>query len=948
MRKKLPILTIVLFLSSLQSQAQNFLGLNTGNYAGVTGVMLQPASIVDSRYKFDINLISTGLNYSNNYFLVSRDAVLKFNKNNFSAYQTFKSQYLSVRNLSAGEKVFFNINNRTQVPLSFMLTTGKKSAIALNIQSRSRIQGTGISAELASMAYNGFYFPPLNNTSIDASGFSLNSLNWVEIGFTYGRVLYSSDKHFVKAAFTGKYLAGIASLNMNSADFRLSVNDDSSININSSNVTYNHNKNADFDMVFDKSFRPDASSFGFDAGLVYEYRGKFDKFKYIRNDDEKSYEAGRRDVSKYIFRLGVSLLDAGMFRFDKPGNVNSFSANINNWNVASAGYNSIAAFDTALANRVVANANDPRSYNVYLPAALSVQFDLKFIKGFYLNAMLYKPVTLGSSAGQRFSNYGFYTITPRWESRQLGIYLPYTITEKNPNSNFKQNMLGATVRLGPLFIGSSNLGTMLFNENLSAADVHVGLKVGITHGKPTKSRAYLEKIFLRNRQADSISNTQWIYQAKDSIQFRGNDTPGRLLIDYSKGKIYDVPNAKGNIIIVNNNYYYNSGPVNPAATADSLLLNKPVYVQTDSLLQQQYQQEVDSIKKLSRDTLNIKKQQLDSLIEEMQLLKNELDSTGKKDGAYYYSAEKPGMITKDFIDSAAMWKDTATQAMWKDTTAQWIAAAADLKKKSIGNKGSTPAANQPGAQWDINNLSQQLANNAAANRIDNKKIREQQDVLLNRYSTNAASLKAEINRLQLRITEIDSRKRAANTVVPVVIPVATTKPQPIPPTTKTDTIYVKDTITLKDTLVIVKTDTITRSVKTPVRMPVSVRRDTVIQEAPVDYTAIPADILLFDLGKSTVRPLYFKRLNYIASLLLKHPFLKATITGHTDKTGSPQRNQELSIGRAKNVEQYLVDKGVSPSRLVTSAVSYLEPAVAGNTKSAGSQNRRVVIKIVNQ
>lgn len=946
MQKNLPRLIIVLSLLSLQTRAQNFLGLNTGNYAGVTGVMLQPASIVDSRYKFDINLISTGLNYSNNYFLVSRDAVLKFNKNNFSDYQTFKSEYLSVRNLSAGEKVFLNINNRTQVPLSFMLTTGKKSAIALNIQSRSRIQGTGISAELASMAYNGFYFPPLNNTSIDASGFSLNSLNWVEIGFTYGRVLYASDKHFVKAAFTGKYLAGIASLNMKSADLRLSVNDDSSVNINSSNVTYNHNKNADFDMVFDKSFRPDASSFGFDAGLVYEYRGKFDKLKYIRNDDEKSYESGRRDVSKYIFRLGVSLLDAGMFRFDKPDNVNSFSANINNWNVAGAGYNSIAAFDTALANRVVANANDPRSYNVYLPAALSVQFDLKFIKGFYLNAMLYKPVTLGSAAGQRFSNYGFYTITPRWESRQLGIYLPYTITEKNPGSNYKQNMLGATIRLGPLFVGSSNLGTMLFNKNLSAADVHIGLKVGITHGKPTKSRAYLEKIFLRNRQADSLSNAQWVYQIKDTIQFRSHDTSGRLLIDYSKGKIYDVPNAKGNIIIVNNNYYYNNAPPKPTA-ADSVVFDKPFYIQTDSLLQQQYQQQVDSIKKLSRDTLNIKKQQLDSLIKEMQLLKNELDSTGKSEGAHYYNAEKTGIIAKDPFDAAPMWKDSATQVMWKDTTSQWIAAA-DLKKKSIGNKRTTPPANRPGAERDMKNISQQLADNAAGDRSDNRKLREQQDVLLKRYSANAASLKAEINRLQSRLSEMDGRFNASNTAVPVVIPLTTNIQPPMAPTTITDTIYVKDTITLKDTLVVVKTDTITRSAKTPRPMPAAIRRDTVIREIPVDYAAFPADILLFDLGRSTVRPVYFKRLDYIAGILLKQPLLKATITGHTDKTGSPQRNQELSFSRAKNVEQYLVDKGVSPSRLVTSALSFLEPAVAGNTKSASSQNRRVVIKIVNQ
>lgn len=661
-------ISFVLCLLTIHSQAQNFLGINTGNYAGVTGVMIQPASIVDSRYKFDINLISSGINYSNNYFLIKRDAILQFNKNDFDSYQSFKASYLSVRNLSAGEKVFFNINNRTQVPLSFMVTTGKKSAIAVNIQSRSRIQGTGISAELAGMAYNGFYFPPLNNRTIDAGGFSLHSLNWVEVGFTYGRVLHSSDKHFLKAAVTGKYLAGIASLDMNSADLQLSVNNDSSINFNTDNFNYNHNKNADFNMVFDKSFRPDATSFGFDAGIVYEYRGNLNKFKYIRNDDEKSYEAERRDINKYIFKLGISLLDAGMFRFDKPDNVSSFSANVNNWNLANGGYKTIKAFDTALANRVVANANDPRSYNVYLPAALSVQFDLKFIKGFYLNAMIYQPVKLGSSAGARFSNYGFYTITPRWESRYFGVYLPYTITENNPSTNFRQNMLGATIRLGPLFVGSSNLGTMAFNKNLSAADVHIGLKVGITYGKPSKSSAYLEKLFSRKQRKDSISAPQWVYtKPKDTVFIQKNDT-SRLLVDYSKGKIYDIPNTKGNIIIVNNHYYFNTAA--PTADklsvstmiTDTLFLNNRIALQTDSIAALQNKQLSDSINKLHNDSLKVKRQQLDSLIKDMQQLQIQMDSTRLKDGSGNYN---PSLIKqKEILDSAAManrkWIDSAT------------------------------------------------------------------------------------------------------------------------------------------------------------------------------------------------------------------------------------------------------------------------------------------------
>ena len=133
MKRLLLILSIFVTIIFSNAAAQDFLGINTSNYAGISGVMLQPASIVDSRYKFDINLFSTGVNYSNNYLLVDRKALLKFNRKNFSDYQTFKSKYLSEAGLAPGEKAFANVSNRTQMPLSFMATLNKKAAIAGNL-----------------------------------------------------------------------------------------------------------------------------------------------------------------------------------------------------------------------------------------------------------------------------------------------------------------------------------------------------------------------------------------------------------------------------------------------------------------------------------------------------------------------------------------------------------------------------------------------------------------------------------------------------------------------------------------------------------------------------------------------------------------------------------------------------------------------------------------------
>lgn len=647
MKRKLPFLLLLLFTISGQLFSQDFLGLSTGNYAGVTGVMLQPASIVDSRHKFDVNIFSTNVRYSNNYYLVNRDAILKFNKNNFEDYQTFKSKYLSEATLASGEKAFFNISNRTQLPLSFMATTGKKSAIALNFQSRSMIQGRNITQDLAKLAYNGFYYQPLNNRPLDASGLTINSLNWIEAGLTFGRVLYSSDRHFFKGAFTAKYLGGIASLNMGSNNFKIGVNSDSSINFTTNNFNYNHNKNADFDMVFDKNTRPDASAFGFDAGLVYEYRGNFDNFKYIRNDDEFSYEAERRDVNKYIVKLGVSLLDAGMFTFAKPANVNSFSGDVTAWDVRNAHYSTIKEFDTALANRVTALPNDPNNYNVYLPGALSVQLDVRFVKGLFLNVMAYRPLKMGSDDGFRFNNYGFYTITPRYERRHFGIYIPYTFSDKNDLTNYRENRLGATIRVGPLFIGSSNLGTMAFNKNLKAADVHVGLKIGITYGKPSKVSQFFDK----HNAATELPATDYkmtsgvkVKKVVDSTVYisKDTDTKNRLLVDYTKGQVFSA-DKNGQVVIINNNYYYgNNTPIKKDtvySTQDIRMVpaESATYIR-DSLNQvvANRNRKADSTSNVLKDSIEQKKVQLDSLIYRLQILRLQMDSTKLADSLNAY------------------------------------------------------------------------------------------------------------------------------------------------------------------------------------------------------------------------------------------------------------------------------------------------------------------------
>ena len=104
--------------------------------------------------------------------------------------------------------------------------------------------------------------------------------------------------------------------------------------------------------------------------------------------------------------------------------------------------------------------------------------------------------------------------------------------------------------------------------------------------------------------------------------------------------------------------------------------------------------------------------------------------------------------------------------------------------------------------------------------------------------------------------------------------------------------------------------------------------------------------VFFDPGKSVVLRQSFELLDEIALVLLQRNDLRIRIEGHTDNVGSPEQNRELSRKRAQAVKDYLVHKGIAPSRLTVEGVGPDKP-IAPNTIAEGrAANRRVEFIIV--
>lgn len=89
-------------------------------------------------------------------------------------------------------------------------------------------------------------------------------------------------------------------------------------------------------------------------------------------------------------------------------------------------------------------------------------------------------------------------------------------------------------------------------------------------------------------------------------------------------------------------------------------------------------------------------------------------------------------------------------------------------------------------------------------------------------------------------------------------------------------------------------------------------------------------------------------LQKLVEFLINNSHLKVEIQGHTDNTGSTERNQKLSELRAKSVVKYLVNQGIDSSRLNAAGYGEKKPVASNDEETGRRLNRRTTIKILEE
>ena len=101
--------------------------------------------------------------------------------------------------------------------------------------------------------------------------------------------------------------------------------------------------------------------------------------------------------------------------------------------------------------------------------------------------------------------------------------------------------------------------------------------------------------------------------------------------------------------------------------------------------------------------------------------------------------------------------------------------------------------------------------------------------------------------------------------------------------------------------------------------------------------------VLFDTGKSTLKPGATSAIGRLSTFLAQNPNTKVLIEGHTDSVGSDDYNIGLSERRARAVATELESRGTPDSQIQTLGRGKDMPVATNGTPEGRQQNRRVEI-----
>jgi hypothetical protein len=178
---------------------------------------------------------------------------------------------------------------------------------------------------------------------------------------------------------------------------------------------------------------------------------------------------------EYEWKIGASVLDLGFSSYQYSRNSRNVVFNKNNItdSMVESRFKNVETIEEAvdtLTSLAGSSSTPTGNFTIMHPARMVINADRHLQGNFYLNAELTIPVTSILSDKYLFvRDINLLAVTPRYESRLLGAYLPVTMNTQ------QQVWIGGAFRAGPLLLGVHNWANVFGKNKLHRGGFYLAL-----------------------------------------------------------------------------------------------------------------------------------------------------------------------------------------------------------------------------------------------------------------------------------------------------------------------------------------------------------------------------------------------------------------------------------------------------------------------------------------
>lgn len=451
--------------------AQDYHAIQGSSYAGALGVHNNPASIVNTPFTWDVVVFGAQLTSSTNAFSIYNYSLLSSPAN--SLYHVDDGQYSRKANAD------FNINL-----LNTRIALTRKSCIALGINLRSYTNLKTTAYNYNDTLHGAADFFKINQGITNINGAFLSS-SWLEAYLSYARTISDNSFGRLNAGLTIKISRGISGAYANITDVHFTQTNTPVYDISSANIIYGYSGNYD---TWQKSnttsqninnyIKYTQGGASFDVGAEY----------LVKPQGTTSFSDEEENYNDYDWKLGVALLDIGGNQY-KYGTQSRLIAGIKTGisgqtldKTFDSTVNSIGRFNDSLAT-LVNSSGVPGKFTVLNPVRLVVNVDRYLTGNYYINADLSFNIPLSSLKNTylQVKEISLLTVTPRWETKRWGFYLPIQYNNQN------QFWVGGAVKAGPLLLGVHNLVNLFGKTSTQNGGGYIALIFRASRGSEGKT-----------------------------------------------------------------------------------------------------------------------------------------------------------------------------------------------------------------------------------------------------------------------------------------------------------------------------------------------------------------------------------------------------------------------------------------------------------------------------